>query len=103
MSTYREIFRRSEFRSLWLSSALSNASSTMTSLTLAIVVNNQTGSALLTAFVMFGPSLAQVVGASTLMSAADTAARGGSWSCSPCSRRQPSRPRRRSSSRRPPG
>ena len=73
MSTYREIFRRSEFRSLWLSSALGNASSTMTSLTLAIVVNDQTGSALLTAFVMFGPSLAQVVGASTLMSAADTA------------------------------
>ncbi|MGC4942819.1 hypothetical protein [Kribbella sp. DT2] len=73
MSTYREIFRRTEFRSLWLSSALGNASSTMTSLTLAIVVNDQTGSALLTAFVMFGPSLAQVVGASTLMSAADTA------------------------------
>ncbi|MEV6284617.1 MFS transporter [Kribbella sp. NPDC051770] len=73
MSTYREIFRRSEFRSLWLSSALGNASSTMTSLTLAIVVNEQTGSALLSAFVMFGPSLAQVVGASTLMSAADTA------------------------------
>jgi predicted MFS family arabinose efflux permease len=73
MSTYREIFGRTEFRSLWLSSALGNASSTMTSLTLAIVVNERTGSALLSAFVMFGPSLAQVIGASTLMSAADTA------------------------------
>lgn len=73
MSTYREIFRRREFRSLWISSALGNASATMTSLTLAIVVNAETGSALLSALIMFGPSLAQVVGASTLMSAADTA------------------------------
>lgn len=73
MSTYREIFRRREFRSLWISSALGNASATMTSLTLAIVVNAETGSALLSALIMFGPSLAHVVGASTLMSAADTA------------------------------
>lgn len=73
MSTYREIFRRREFRSLWISSALGNVSATMTSLTLAIVVNAETGSALLSALIMFGPSLAQVLGASTLMSAADTA------------------------------
>lgn len=73
MSTYRATFRRTEFRNLWLSSALGNASATMTSLTLAIVVNERTGSALLSAFIMFGPSLMQVVGASTLMSAADTA------------------------------
>ncbi|MFC0623854.1 hypothetical protein [Kribbella deserti] len=73
MSTYREIFRQREFRTLWLSSALGNVSATMTSLTLAIVVNADTGSALLSALIMFGPSLVQVVGASTLMSAADTA------------------------------
>lgn len=73
MSTYREIFRNAEFRNLWVSSALGNASSTMTSLTLALMVDAATGSALLAALVMFGPSLAQVLGASTLMSAADTA------------------------------
>ncbi|MEU4192080.1 MFS transporter [Kribbella sp. NPDC026611] len=73
MSTYREIFANREFRNLWIGSALGNASSTMTSLTLAIVVDATTGSALLAAMIMFGPSLAQVLGVSTLMSAADTA------------------------------
>jgi MFS family permease len=73
MSTYREIFANREFRSLWIGGALGNASSTMTSLTLAIVVDAATGSALLAAMIMFGPSLAQVLGVSTLMSAADTA------------------------------
>ena len=73
MGTYRAIFANPEFRNLWISSALGNASSTMTSLTLAILVDAATGSALLAAAVMFGPSLAQVLGVSTLMSAADTA------------------------------
>lgn len=73
MSTYRAIFANREFRNLWVSSALGNASATMTSLTLAIVVDAATGSALLAAAIMFGPSLAQVLGISTLMSAADTA------------------------------
>ncbi|WP_165547390.1 MFS transporter [Kribbella sindirgiensis] len=73
MSTYRAIFANPEFRNLWISSALGNASSTMTSLTLAILVDAATGSALLAATIMFGPSLAQVLGVSTLMSAADTA------------------------------
>ncbi|MFC9691192.1 hypothetical protein ACFTSF_21750 [Kribbella sp. NPDC056951] len=71
--SYRQIFANAEFRGLWLGSALGNASSTMTSLTLALLVNAATGSALLAALVMFGPSLAQVLGVSTLMSAADTA------------------------------
>ena len=43
----------------------------MSSLALATVVHRQTGSALLAAVAMFGPSLAQVLGATTLMSAAD--------------------------------
>ncbi|MET9312287.1 hypothetical protein ABZX12_10695 [Kribbella sp. NPDC003505] len=73
MGTYRAIFANPEFRNLWISSALGNASSTMTSLTLAILVDAASGSALLAAAVMFGPSLAQVLGVSTLMSAADTA------------------------------
>ena len=73
MTTYRQIFANREFRSLWIGSALGTASSTMTSLTLALMVDAATGSALLAALVMFGPSLAQVLGASTLMSAADTA------------------------------
>jgi MFS family permease len=73
MSTYTQIFANREFRNLWFGSALGNASSTMTSLTLAIVVDATTGSALLAAMIMFGPSLAQVLGVSTLMSAADTA------------------------------
>ncbi|TCO50446.1 MFS transporter [Kribbella antiqua] len=73
MTTYRQLFANQEFRSLWIGSALGTASSTMTSLTLALMVDAATGSALLAALVMFGPSLAQVLGASTLMSAADTA------------------------------
>ena len=43
----------------------------MFSLALATVVHRQTGSALLTAIAMFGPSMAQMLGATTLMSAAD--------------------------------
>ena len=73
MSTYRHLFASGEFRNLWIGSALGNVSATMTSLTLALMVDAATGSALLAALVMFGPSLAQVLGASTLMSAADTA------------------------------
>ncbi|HZX05280.1 MFS transporter [Kribbella sp.] len=73
MGTYRAIFANAEFRNLWIGSALSNASATMTSLTLALMVDTATGSALLSAMIMFGPSLAQVLGLSTLMSAADTA------------------------------
>ncbi|MGZ0153329.1 MFS transporter [Kribbella sp. WER1] len=73
MGTYRAIFANAEFRNLWIGSSLSNASATMTSLTLALMVDTATGSALLSAMIMFGPSLAQILGLSTLMSAADTA------------------------------
>ncbi|GAA1442253.1 MFS transporter [Leifsonia poae] len=44
----------------------------MAGLALGLLVHAQTGSALLTALVVFGPSLAQLFGASSLMSAADT-------------------------------
>jgi MFS family permease len=69
--TYRALFALPEFRALWSSSALSTVAATMSSLALATVVHRETGSALLTAVAMFGPSMAQVLGATTLMSAAD--------------------------------
>ena len=71
MRTYRALFAVGEFRALWTGSALTAIASTMSSLALATVVHRQTGSALLAAVAMFGPSLAQVLGATTLMSAAD--------------------------------
>ena len=71
MLTYRALFAHSEFRALWTASALATMASTMAGLALALVVQRETGSALLTAVAMFGPSIAQVLGATTLMSAAD--------------------------------
>jgi predicted MFS family arabinose efflux permease len=69
--TYRALFAQSEFRALWTSTALATVAATMSSLALATVVHRETGSALLTAVAMFGPSMAQVLGATTLMSASD--------------------------------
>jgi MFS family permease len=69
--TYRDLFAVREFRALWTSSALTTAAMTMSGLALATLVHAATGSALLSALAMFGPSVAQVVGATTLMSAAD--------------------------------
>jgi MFS family permease len=76
MSThgYVDLFRHGEFRALWIGSALGVAATTMASLTLGSLVFAQTGSAFLTGAAMFGPSLVQVAGATTLMSAADTTA-----------------------------
>lgn len=70
--TYRSLFARREFRALWTSSALTTVAATTSSLALATLVHRQTGSALLSAVAMFGPSIAQVLGATTLMSVADT-------------------------------
>jgi hypothetical protein len=76
MSThgYVDLVRHREFRTLWIGSALGVAATTIASLTLGSLVYAQTGSAFLTAAAMFGPSLVQVAGATTLMSAADTTA-----------------------------
>jgi MFS family permease len=71
VTTYRDLFADREFRALWSSSALSTAAGTMSGLALAVLVHARTGSALLAAVAMFGPSTAQVFGAMTLMSAAD--------------------------------
>jgi MFS family permease len=71
-SGYGQLFRQREFRALWAGSALSTAATSMAGLALGLVVHAESGSALLTALVVFGPSLTQLIGASTLMSAADT-------------------------------
>jgi hypothetical protein len=69
--TYRELVRAPEFTPLFLTSAVQVAASTVTGLALATLVYAATGSPLLSALVMFGPSLAQLAGATALLSAAD--------------------------------
>ncbi|MFF2849886.1 MFS transporter [Streptomyces sp. NPDC058001] len=71
MRTYRELFGAPEFRPLFLTSTLKVAASTVSGLALGTLVYGATGSPLLAALSMFGPSLAQVVGATLLLSAAD--------------------------------
>ncbi|WP_306327223.1 MFS transporter [Streptomyces venezuelae] len=71
MSRYRALFRTSEFTPLFLTGAAHTAAQTVAGLGLATLVFRATGSPLLSALALFGPSLAQLVGASTLLSAAD--------------------------------
>ena len=72
MQTYRALFASRAFRALWTGTALTVAAATAVSLALASTVYASTGSALLSAVALFGPSVVQVVGAATLMSVADT-------------------------------
>jgi predicted MFS family arabinose efflux permease len=69
--TYTELFRVPEFTALFVASSAQVAASTVTGLALGTLVYSATGSPLLSALVMFGPSLVQVAGASLLLSAAD--------------------------------
>ncbi|NUU24808.1 MAG: MFS transporter [Streptomycetaceae bacterium] len=71
MQTYRELFRTPEFTPLFATSCAQVAASTVSSLALGTLVYRATGSPLLSALSMFGPSFAQVIGAATLLSAAD--------------------------------
>ncbi|MGW7261930.1 MFS transporter [Streptomyces sp. NPDC054842] len=71
MRTYSDLFRTPEFSPLFLASALRSAAQTVSGLALGTLVYEATGSPLLSALSMFGPSLAQVLGAATLLSAAD--------------------------------
>ncbi|WOX21250.1 MFS transporter [Streptomyces solicathayae] len=71
MRTYRELFRTPEFRPFFFTVAVQVAAQTVAGLGLATLVYRDTGSPLLSALAMFGPSLAQMVGAATLLSAAD--------------------------------
>ena len=71
VQTYRELFRVPEFTSLFLTSSAKTAATTVTGLALGTMVYSTTGSPLLSALVMFGPSVAQLAGAFLLLSAAD--------------------------------
>src|SRR4051794_12897581 len=71
MRTYRELFRTPEFTPFFLTSSVQVAASTVAGPALGALVYTRTGSPLLTALAMFGPSLAQVLGATTLLAAAD--------------------------------
>ncbi|WP_229695002.1 MFS transporter [Streptomyces lacrimifluminis] len=71
MRSYSALFRTREFTPFFLSTALSSAASTIGGLALATLTYRATGSPLLAALSMFGPQLAQVVGATTLLSASD--------------------------------
>ncbi|MFF2960740.1 MFS transporter [Streptomyces sp. NPDC057963] len=71
MRTYRELFRTPQFKPLFATSAVQVAGSTMSGLALGTLVYAATDSPLLAALSMFGSSLAQVIGATVLMSAAD--------------------------------
>ena len=71
MRTYAELFRVPGFTPLFVASSARAAASTVSGLALGTLVYSSTRSALLSALAMFGPSLAQVAGASALLSAAD--------------------------------
>lgn len=71
MRSYRALFRTPEFTPLFMASGTQIAAQTVAGLALATLVYRATGSPLLSAVSMFGPSLAQVVGATFLLSAAD--------------------------------
>jgi MFS family permease len=71
MRTYRELFRTPEFTPFFAASSLQVAGLTVSGLALGTHIYEETGSPLLSALAMFGPSLAQVLGATLLLSAAD--------------------------------
>ncbi|GHH43380.1 MFS transporter [Lentzea cavernae] len=71
MRTYRDLFGVREFTPFFVSSALQVAGTTVSGLALGTMVYSATNSPLLSALAMFGPSLAQLVGAATVLSASD--------------------------------
>jgi predicted MFS family arabinose efflux permease len=71
MRTYRDLLRVPEFTPFFLASSVQVAAQTMSSLALGTLIYSATGSPLLSALAIFGPSLMQVIGAGTLLSAAD--------------------------------
>ncbi|HEX4812059.1 MAG TPA: MFS transporter [Nonomuraea sp.] len=71
MRTYRELFRTPEFTPLFAASCAQVGSTTLNGLALATLVYARTDSPLLAALSMFGPSFAELVGATTLLSVAD--------------------------------
>ncbi|MDT0460354.1 MFS transporter [Streptomyces sp. DSM 41527] len=71
MRSYRTLFRTPEFTPFLLSFAAHAAAQTIGGLALGTLVFGATGSPLLSAVSMFGPQLAQVLGATFLLSGAD--------------------------------
>ncbi|MEW2254089.1 MFS transporter [Streptomyces sp. NPDC047869] len=71
MRSYRTLFRTPEFTPFLLSFAGFAAAQTIGALALGTLVFRATGSPLLSAVSMFGPQLAQLVGATFLLSGAD--------------------------------
>ncbi|MFC6087293.1 MFS transporter [Sphaerisporangium aureirubrum] len=71
MRTYRQLFRTPEFTPLFVGASAQVAASTVAGLALGSLVYVSTGSPLLSALSMFGPSFAQVAGAMVFLSTAD--------------------------------
>ncbi|MGW0598552.1 MFS transporter [Streptomyces sp. NPDC002776] len=69
--SYQVLFRTPEFTPLFLASSAQIAAQTIGGLALGTLVYRATDSPLLSAVSMFGPSLAQVLGASLFLSGAD--------------------------------
>ncbi|MFC8871198.1 MFS transporter [Streptomyces sp. NPDC057148] len=69
--SYPDLFRTPEFSPLFLSSSANVAAQTVSGLALGTLVFRATGSPLLSALSMFGPALAQVLGATFFLSGAD--------------------------------
>lgn len=71
MSTYGKLFRSPEFSRFFGAGTAQIAADAITGLALSTLVYSRTGSPLLSALSLFGKSFAQVIGALTLLSAAD--------------------------------
>lgn len=69
--TYRQLFRAPEFAPFFSSLVLQNGAMALSGLAIATLVYRRTESPLLSALAMFGPALAQLLGATTVLSAAD--------------------------------
>jgi MFS family permease len=69
--TYRELLAVPEFTPLFTAASANTAAQTVTGLALATLIYGSTRSPLLSALALFGPSLAQLLGATALLSAAD--------------------------------
>lgn len=69
---YLSLLRERQFGSLFATQVTNVLATSMSGLYLGTVVNAATGSTFLTSFAMFAPSLANLLGAASLMSLADT-------------------------------
>ncbi|MFC5181931.1 MFS transporter [Actinomadura harenae] len=71
MRTYRDLFRAPEYTPLFAVVSANTAGMAMSGLALGTLVFEATKSPLLSSLAMFGPSFTQLIGATTLLSAAD--------------------------------